>query len=238
MQCAVETALLDLTARRADVPLSHLFGGAWRDRVAVDYWMGRESPARAVQCVRRAVALGFRGIKCKTTLEDENVQRLEAIRAEAGPDFRVTVDPNGRFYRLADAIATIRAMDAVGNMHVLEDPFPRHNPGGSCAGLQGTIRARLAAHLDPPEALCAVLREGHVDGLNIDSHTQGLWGWRPIRTRLTGLPPNTSYSKSMNTQICHRAGGLGLGLAEFIVSPANSFTTGFTFDLGGGRAVY
>lgn len=49
---------------------------------------------------------------------------------------------------------------------------------------------------------------------------------------------NTSYSKSMNTQICHRAGGLGLGLAEFIVSPANSFTTGFPFDLGGGRAVY
>jgi len=26
--------------------------------------------------------------------------------------------------------------------------------------------------------------------------------------------------------------------AEFIVSPANSFTTGFTFDLSGGRAVY
>ncbi len=27
-------------------------------------------------------------------------------------------------------------------------------------------------------------------------------------------------------------------MAEFIVSPANSFTTGFTFDLSGGRAVY
>ncbi len=27
-------------------------------------------------------------------------------------------------------------------------------------------------------------------------------------------------------------------MAEFIVSPANSFTTGFSFDLSGGRAVY
>lgn len=27
-------------------------------------------------------------------------------------------------------------------------------------------------------------------------------------------------------------------MAEFIISPANSFTTGFTFDLSGGRAVY
>jgi 3-oxoacyl-[acyl-carrier protein] reductase len=27
-------------------------------------------------------------------------------------------------------------------------------------------------------------------------------------------------------------------MAAFIVSPENSFTTGFTFDLTGGRAVY
>jgi len=27
-------------------------------------------------------------------------------------------------------------------------------------------------------------------------------------------------------------------LAEFIASPENSFTTGFTFDLSGGRATY
>lgn len=29
--------------------------------------------------------------------------RLEAIRDEGGPDWQVTVDPNGRFYRLDDA---------------------------------------------------------------------------------------------------------------------------------------
>lgn len=178
LQCAVETALLDLVSRRAGTPLSHLFGGAWRDRVPVDYWMGRETPERSRDCVRRALQLGFRGIKFKTTLEDPNVERLEAIKQEAGPDFGVTVDPNGRFYRPDDALATILAMDAVGNLRALEDPFPRHIPGGSCAGLPGRIRARLVAHLDPPESLAAILLHGRVGGLNIDSHTQGLWGWR------------------------------------------------------------
>jgi muconate cycloisomerase len=202
LQCAVETALLDLTARRAGMPLSHLFGGTWKDRVAVDYWMGRETPDRAALCTRRAVELGFRGIKFKTALEDENVERLEAIRAEAGPEFRVTVDPNGRFYRFADAIATIQAMDAVGNMHVLEDPFPRHDPGGSCAGLQGRIRARVVAHLDPPEALCAVLQHGQVDGLNIDSHTQGLWAWHR----------QAAAADAFNLPVWHGS-GLDLGIA-------------------------
>lgn len=202
LQCAVETALLDLLARRAGVPLWQLFGGSWRDRIVVDYWMGRESPERARLCVRRAVELGFRGVKLKTALEDPNVERLEAIREEAGADFRVTVDPNGRFHRFDDAIATIHAMDAVGNLSLLEDPFPRHDPGGSCAGLHGTIRARVVAHLDPPEALCAVLQRGNIGGLNIDSHTQGLWNWRQ----------QAAAADAFNLPVWHGS-GLDLGIA-------------------------
>lgn len=202
LQCAVETALLDLTARRAGTPLSQLFGGAWRDRIAADYWMGRESPERARACVRRALQLGFRGIKLKTSLEDPNVERLEAIKDAAGTDFGVTVDPNGRFYRLNDALATILAMDDVGNMRVLEDPFPRHDPGGSCAGLQEKLRARLVAHLDPPESLCALLQRGRIGGLNIDSHTQGLWAWRQ----------QAAAAEVFNLPVWHGS-GLDLGIA-------------------------
>ncbi|MGH7996257.1 MAG: mandelate racemase/muconate lactonizing enzyme family protein, partial [Opitutaceae bacterium] len=177
LQSAVEMALLDLLARRAGVPLCVLLGGPWRDRVAVDYWMGRVTPEHARRCVIRGRALGFSGIKLKTSLEDPNVERLEAIRDAGGPGWKVTVDPNGRFHRLDDAWPTVRAMDAVGNMAILEDPFPRFHLR-EFAALRSRLSARVAVHVDPPESLQRVLESGAAGGLNIDSAVQGLLAWR------------------------------------------------------------
>jgi L-alanine-DL-glutamate epimerase-like enolase superfamily enzyme len=125
LQVAAETALLDLAGRQAGLSVSAFFGGLWRDSVKSDCWMGRGTPELAAACARRAVELGFVGLKMKTTLEDPSVEKLEAIREAVGPNFEVTVDPNGRFYRLDDSWKIIRAMDAVGNLKILEDPFPR-----------------------------------------------------------------------------------------------------------------
>jgi muconate cycloisomerase len=175
-QTIVEMALLDLLSRRAGVPMSTMLGGAWRDRVKADFWMGRVTPQKAQEIVRRGMALGFRGAKLKTTLIDPNVERLEAIK-EAAPDWHVTVDPNERFFQLDDALPTILAMDAVGNMSILEDPFPRFHLEQFKA-LRPRIRARVVVHIDPPESLGTVLGSGAAGGLNIDSHTAGLWGWR------------------------------------------------------------
>ncbi len=130
LQCPVEMALLDLTARRAQVLLAQIFGGAWRTQIPVDYWMGRVTLNMPSLVSAEAKQLGFNGIKLKTTLEDPNVERLSAIRAEAGPEFSVTVDANGRFYRFDDALSTLSAMDEVGNMKILEDPFPRQRLWG------------------------------------------------------------------------------------------------------------
>jgi L-alanine-DL-glutamate epimerase-like enolase superfamily enzyme len=201
LQCPVEMAVLDLIARRAAVPLVQLFGGAWRIKVPVDYWMGRVTPEHAGACVRRALQLGFKGIKLKTTLEDPNIERLEAILAEAGPDFSVTVDANGRFYRLDDASSVLEAMDRIGNMKVLEDPFPRHDYG-AFAALRSRVRARIVAHIDPPESLGPVLRQDCVGGLNLDSHAQGLWGWKL----------QAAAADAFNLPVWHGS-GLDLGVA-------------------------
>ncbi len=201
LQCPVEMALLDLTARRAQVPLAQIFGGAWRTQIPVDYWMGRVTPEHAVACVRRAKQLGFNGIKLKTTLEDPNVERLSAIRAEAGPEFSVTVDANGRFYRFDDALSTLSAMDEVGNMKILEDPFPRHDYG-AFAALRHRVNARIVAHIDPPESLAAVIQQNCVGGLNLDSHAQGLWGWRT----------QAAVADAFNLPVWHGS-GLDLGIA-------------------------
>lgn len=201
LQNVLETAWLDLIARRANVPLSYLFGGPWRDRVAVDYWMGRVTPERARLCVARGRSLGFTGIKLKTTLHDENIERLEAIREEGGSDWHVTVDPNGRFYRLEDALPLILKMDAVGNMRILEDPFPRFHLQDFVA-IRPRIKARLVVHIDPPESIHSVIHSGAAGGLNLDSHTIGLFGWRMM----------AATADNANLSIWHGS-GLDLGIA-------------------------
>jgi len=61
-----------------------------------------------------------------------------------------------------------------------------------------------------------------------------------IRTELVAALPEAQV-KYMTDKIPARRCGEPeefAAMAEFIVSPQNSFTTGFTFDLSGGRAVY
>lgn len=201
LQAPVEMALLDLLAQRAGVPLCVWCGGPWRERVPVDYWMGRVTPDHARHCVKRARALGFTGVKLKTALEDPNVARLEAIRDAGGPEWKVTVDANGRFHRLDDAMGTLRAMDAVGNMAIIEDPFPRSQLE-EFSELRGRLHARVVVHLDPPESLHAVIQQRAAGGLNLDSHTQGLMAWRAQAAAVA----------QANLSIWHGS-GLDLGIA-------------------------
>lgn len=175
-QNLVETALCDLAAKRVGISLAEFWGGPWRETVAIDYWMGRVTPDHAKRCVERARGFGFNGVKLKTALEDPNVERLEAIREAGGPDWKVTVDPNGRFYRLDDAWPTLRAMDRVGNMAILEDPFPRFHLS-EFAVLRPRIEARVVVHIDPPESLWSVLQSGAAGGLNLSHPAQGPQEW-------------------------------------------------------------
>jgi NAD(P)-dependent dehydrogenase (short-subunit alcohol dehydrogenase family) len=61
-----------------------------------------------------------------------------------------------------------------------------------------------------------------------------------IRTALVEAMPDAQVRYMTDKIPMKRCGTLEefAAMAEFIVSPANSFTTGFTFDLSGGRAVY
>jgi len=80
--------------------------------------------------------MGFKGIKIKCRLEEPMFERLKAIRDAAGVDFKVTVDPNERFYTAEQAIELSHRLETLGNVEVLEDPSPKpiwrlhsHPPG-------------------------------------------------------------------------------------------------------------
>ncbi|HIE28180.1 TPA: hypothetical protein EYP66_12915 [Candidatus Poribacteria bacterium] len=49
------------------------------------------------------------------------VERCEAIWDVAGRDFRLTIDPNQRFYRLPETIALARELAPRGHVEVFEE---------------------------------------------------------------------------------------------------------------------
>lgn len=122
-EVGVHAMLFDLVGKQRGVRATDLMGGAFRDRVRVDYWMGRMTPQESARACKRAQDLGYRGVKCKCALEDDNVERAEAVKQACGERFEMTFDPNGRFYRYGEAIGMLKRLSAVGNVGCVEDPF-------------------------------------------------------------------------------------------------------------------
>ncbi|MCC6423981.1 MAG: mandelate racemase/muconate lactonizing enzyme family protein [Phycisphaerales bacterium] len=127
---AIHTALLDLLGKKTNLPLSALLGGAYRYRVPVDTWMGRMTPEDSARICAQAKRDGFAGAKMKCALEDDNVGRAAAIRDACGADFKLTFDPNSRFYRYGEAAGMLKRLADVGNIGCVEDPFNKSDLEG------------------------------------------------------------------------------------------------------------
>ncbi|NLF15086.1 MAG: hypothetical protein GX597_25120, partial [Anaerolineaceae bacterium] len=101
---ALEMAIIDILGKLYDQPAHWFLGGAVRDRVPADYWIGCQTPEDAAANTRLAVERGFKGMKMKCTGDEPLVARCEAIWEVAGPEFELTIDPNTRFWRLTEAL--------------------------------------------------------------------------------------------------------------------------------------
>jgi D-galactarolactone cycloisomerase len=102
-----DTALWDLAARQAGVPLWRLLGGT-RERVPA--YASGINPDRAVEQAQEARAAGFRAFKLKIGFGREvDLGNLEALRRHLGPDAPIAVDAN-QAWNLDEAIAMSRAL--------------------------------------------------------------------------------------------------------------------------------
>ena len=162
---AVEMAIYDLVGKALGVPVCQLLGGAWRDRVLVDYWCGRMSPEDCARTARLAAEAGFQGLKMKCALEDPMLERVRAIAEAAGPHFRITIDPNERFYRPAEALRLARALEGY-NVEVFEDPFPTWNLDWYVLFRQ-KASIPVALHLQDPRAVIAAIKREAADYFNL-----------------------------------------------------------------------
>ncbi|HEU5315704.1 MAG TPA: enolase C-terminal domain-like protein [Chloroflexota bacterium] len=164
---ALEMAVFDAVGKAQGKRVVDLLGGAVRDRVEVDWWSGRRSPADLARWAAQGRKRGFHGMKIKCKLGDPMVERMVAVK-EAVPDMPVTVDPNCRFERLEATLDLAQALGAVGNVAVFEDPIPKQD-FDAYARLRREMRGTgipLALHLGSVGDARRAIEGGCVDVLN------------------------------------------------------------------------
>ncbi|MCW8114196.1 L-talarate/galactarate dehydratase [Yersinia intermedia] len=140
-----DTALWDMKAKRAKLPLAKLLG-AHRDSVQCYNTSGGFLHTPLEQVIKNVAISresGIGGIKIKVGQPDtaEDLKRLTAVRKELGDDFPLMVDANQQWDR-ETAIRIGRKMEAF-NLVWIEEPLDAYDVEGHAA---------LAAALDTPIA--------------------------------------------------------------------------------------
>lgn len=124
---AIDTALWDLKAKAAGVPLWKLLGGATSESLTAYNtdigWLSLPLD-RLVEGAKQAVwSEGFRGIKIKVGSANPNddLRRLEAVRSAVGPGVMLAVDGNGR-WDLPTCVRFCRSAEAF-DVYWFEEPL-------------------------------------------------------------------------------------------------------------------
>mgnify|MGYP004702213437 CR=1 FL=1 len=154
---AFEMALYDGAGKAFGWPVFKLLGGLAQRRVLVGYWTGRRTPAGIRRVAERAVAGKFTSIKTKCAQGDPVVECAE-ILAQAAPGIKYIVDPNTRYRSYAAFLPVAKALDAIGNCLVFEDPFSKNDFEGY-RNLRREVKTHVAMHLGDPRTMIRAIKE-------------------------------------------------------------------------------
>ena len=167
---AVESALCDLAARTLEVPLWKWLGGSTGTNggtsvplyATLNRGIFDRSPAGFAEAAQRAVAEGFKRVKCAPfdgverggavgTQRREatalGIERVAAVRSAIGPNVQVMVDCHGRLSEL-EAIDVAERLARLG-VAWLEEPVPFEPDPGPLARVRGAVRSLGTTRVRP-----------------------------------------------------------------------------------------
>ena len=170
---AVEMALVDLKARALGLPVHSLLGGAVKDEVAFNAWIGTLPPAQAAREATAWLARGFRSAKIKVSgPAPEGIERVAAVRAAIGSRMALRVDFNESLTR-AEAVPFIRLLEPY-DLTLVEQPIPRDDIAG-LAEIRRAISIPLMADesVTGPASLVEIIRREAADWVKVKVMKQG-----------------------------------------------------------------
>jgi muconate cycloisomerase len=128
-KAALEMACVDLTARACGVAVHTYLGGAVKDTLLFNAWIGILSPDEAAAETVAWQKRGFRSAKIKVggNIEADR-DRIKAVRAAVGPEFRLRIDANAGYD--ADTSIKLARMVAPFGLQLFEQPVPADDIAG------------------------------------------------------------------------------------------------------------
>jgi L-alanine-DL-glutamate epimerase-like enolase superfamily enzyme len=171
---AVEMACWDIVGKASGQPLVNLFGGRVRDQVEFFYYLSRKPPAEMGSDAAAGLEAGFRTFYLKVGSDNpsDDIERVEAVRAAAGPDALVRVDSN-EAWSSAAAIRIIKDMEQFG-LELVEQPVSGRN-----LAEMAYVRSRIDTPLLANEASWTrydqleVIKAGAADVISVDNQMDG-----------------------------------------------------------------
>jgi muconate cycloisomerase len=128
-KAAIEMACVDIAARSAGMPVHTYLGGAMKERLLFNAWIGILPPEEAARETLEWKRKGFRSAKIKVggNIEADR-DRVKAVREAVGPDFQIRIDANAGY----DAATSIKLAKMVApfKLQLFEQPVPDHDIAG------------------------------------------------------------------------------------------------------------
>ena len=167
LRAALETAWLDLQARRLELPLARWLSARVRTAVPVNAVVTAPTIAAVAKEARAAVAAGFRTVKLKVGVvesEAAEIERVAAVRDAIGSGVRLRLDANGA-WTIEQAVRLLRAL-ARYEIELVEQPVP----AGDLEGLaevrrRGPLPVAADEAVTGPEAARRILELEAADAL-------------------------------------------------------------------------
>ncbi|HKB61811.1 MAG TPA: enolase C-terminal domain-like protein [Burkholderiales bacterium] len=215
-KAAIEMACVDLTARALGVPVYTYLGGAVRERLSFNAWIGILPPGEAAPEARKWFERGFRSAKIKVGggIEADR-DRVKAVREAVGGTMALRIDANAGY----DADTAIRLAHLVQpyDLQLFEQPVPADDLAGMARVRReaGGVAIMADESILDHASLIEVIKAGAADIVKLKVMKQG--GFHRTAAMLA-----TAEAAGLRCVIGH---GFGLGvntMAEIMLAATSA----------------
>jgi muconate cycloisomerase len=140
----IDIAAYDILGKALQVPVYQLLGGRLRRQIPMIWPIGSGTPQETAREALAKVKEGFATLHVKLGAADpeEDIARVQAVRAAVGPKIFIMVDVNQGWDR-STAIKTIRHLEQY-DLSIIEQPVPAWDIE-SMAKIQATVNTPISA---------------------------------------------------------------------------------------------